>query len=89
MSATEQNVKAKAAGETVVVDDCSCGKVHQCSGVVHYGCYQLKCGRLVWALQPRRNGPLVIRDWPGQPLTARELKEKEAAATSANGGTPS
>ena len=77
MSATEANIKAKANSEIVIVDDCSCGKVHQCSGVTHYGRYVLKCGRAVWALQPRRNGPLVLRDWPGQPLTRRELEERE------------
>ena len=79
MSATEQDIKAKAAGETIIIYDCTCGRIHQCTGVIHYGRYYLKCGRMVWALQPKRNGPLVLRTWPGPPLTAKELAAKEAA----------
>jgi len=59
---------------------CKCGKVHTVTGIVHYGKYLLSCGAAVWALQPKRNGPLKLFPWPGPALTKWELEEKEKAA---------
>jgi hypothetical protein len=33
----------------------------------HYGLMRCNCGRMFWALRPRRHGPLVLRPWPGYP----------------------
>ena len=57
---------------------CTCGKTH-CFNIRHYDRVLLSCVRPMWALQPKRNGPLVMFPWPGPALTARELAAKEAA----------
>lgn len=62
--------------ETVTVD-CACGKTH-CFKIRHYDRLLLKCGRMMWALQPKRNGPLVMFPWPGPPMSERELAVKES-----------
>jgi hypothetical protein len=56
---------------------CACGKTHVVDGIEHYGRYILSCGARVWALRPLRNGPLVLKPWPGPALTAREFAERE------------
>lgn len=45
----------------------------------HYDRIITECGQKWFVLQPRRNGPLVLRVHPGEPLTRRELEEKEKA----------
>ena len=50
---------AERAGmpEMPVAMRCACGKTwHQT--LKHYDIVQCKCGRRVWALQPKRQGPL-------------------------------
>ena len=43
---------------------CPCGRVHHLQGVLHWERYILKCGAKVWALQPKRNGPLMLKALP-------------------------
>lgn len=57
--------------------DCACGKTHRVT-LGHYDRAALSCGRIVWALQPKRNEGLHLFPWPGPNWTAAELKEKEA-----------
>ena len=46
--------------------DCVCGERHgQYLG--HYDRMQASCGRVYWALQPKRNGHLQLFTWPGLP----------------------
>jgi hypothetical protein len=72
-----------AAPQCEVKVKCPCGKTHvfDCG---HYDRVIVGCGRPFWALQPKRNGPLVMFLWPGPNLTAREMAEKE----SVEDGTP-
>jgi hypothetical protein len=46
---------------------CDCSR----KGVVKLGHYEVarcpQCNCQFWAVQPKRNGPLVIRPWPGLP----------------------
>lgn len=58
---------------------CTCGKMHVVSAVEHYDRLILSCGARVWALRPLRNGPLILRPWPGPAITPRELEAREAA----------
>lgn len=55
---------------------CPCGKSH-CFMLGHYDKAVAKCGRVYWALQPKRNGPLALYPWPGPMLTAKEFAEKQ------------
>ena len=56
--------RAQDNPETVTLV-CGCGfKGH--ASQVHYGRVRCKCGRLFWALRPRRDGPLVAFPLPGQ-----------------------
>lgn len=56
---------------TMIVDfSCACGKEWQ-QKVVHYDIIRCACGRFVWALQPKRNGPLKGYQWPGDPAMLR------------------
>lgn len=32
----------------------------------HYDVLRCSCGHFFWALRPLRNGPLVLRVWPGR-----------------------
>jgi len=43
-----------------------CGKKHG-AHLRHYGILRTNCGHFLWALQPKRNGPLVLVPWPGLP----------------------
>lgn len=45
---------------------CKCGKVHTAM-FTHYQVIRATCGESYWALQPKRNGPLVLFVWPGHP----------------------
>jgi len=77
--------KGLLTGETITTGDrlvgimhpCDCGAVHNLK-LHHYDRVLLKCGRMVWAIQPRAYGPLEIRPWPGPPMSSRELAAKEA-----------
>ena len=60
-----------------IIHTCECGAAHLLN-VRHYDRVLLKCGRMVWALQPKAYGPLTIFPWPGPPMTSRELAAKEA-----------
>ena len=52
--------------------DCSCGQKHG-ANLGHYDRVQGSCGKVYWALQPKRNGPLVLFPWPGFPgLTIKQ-----------------
>jgi len=31
----------------------------------HYNILRTSCGRFLWSLKPKRNGPLVLFPWPG------------------------
>lgn len=70
-------------GKPLVIHVCECGKAHRLF-VAHYDRVLLKCGRMVWALQPKRNGPLAMFPWPGPPMTARELAAKESGERDEN-----
>jgi len=68
---------ANPTGKQLVIHACECGRAHHLT-VGHYDRMLLKCGRMMWALQPKRNGPLVMFPWPGPPMPARELAQKES-----------
>jgi hypothetical protein len=59
---------------------CPCGKTHRFT-VEHYDRVIVQCGRPWWALQPKRNGPLVMFPWPGRNLTREEMGGKPSAET--------
>lgn len=54
---------------------CACGKIHIVEAD-HYDRIILDCGRKFFVLQPKRNGPLELRPWPGPNLTREEYKAK-------------
>ena len=61
---------------------CTCGKTHTITTVVHhYDRVTLCCGSIVWAIQPKRDGPLVISPWPGRNLTREEMGGRPSAET--------
>jgi hypothetical protein len=45
----------------------------------HFEVFKCECGMFVWALQPKRNGPLKIVRWPGGNLTKSEVSTAIAA----------
>jgi len=45
---------------------CDCGQTHGAT-LGHYDRVEGSCGKIYWALQPRRNGPFVLFSWPGFP----------------------
>lgn len=50
-----------------VPHNCECGsKGGQYLG--HYDLMRCNCGRMHWALQPQRGGPLLLYPWPGLPI---------------------
>ena len=57
---------------------CACGKVHRVEAE-HYDRIIVECGAKVWALQPRRGGPLVLFPWPGRNLTREEMTGQKSA----------
>lgn len=59
-----------------VAHHCDCGKTHLLRGVFHYDRVFLSCQRIVWALRPRRGGPLEMHPWPGQNLTREEMADQ-------------
>lgn len=46
--------------------------------VDHYDRVLLACGKPYWVLQPRRDGPYVLKPHPGQNLTRAEMLERES-----------
>lgn len=44
--------------------NCECGSKGG-AYLVHYGLMRCSCGRMHWALQPDRLGPLILFPWPG------------------------
>lgn len=61
--------------EPVTPYQCKCGKRHSFAAT-HYDRLILECGRPVFILRPKRNGPLVAVPHPGQNLTREEMKQK-------------
>lgn len=57
---------------------CPCGKLHRVEAQ-HYDRMIMECKRPYWALQPKRNGPLVLFPHPGPNLTRQEMAELEKA----------
>lgn len=43
---------------------CDCGSKGG-AYLKHYQLLRCSCGRMFWALRPKRNGPLVSYPWPG------------------------
>jgi len=54
---------------------CECGKTHG-NYLGHYDRLRASCGRIFWVLQPLRNGPFVLKLWPGLNLSRAEMAEK-------------
>jgi len=83
---TEGNEGNKEAGGTTVPLLPGSGWVSHTCGycgskggayLVHYDLMRCTCGKMFWALQPHRGGPLVLFEWPGFPdprLKAETLK---------------
>ena len=63
--------------QTLTVE-CPCLAVH-CVTLQHYERVKVKCGRIYWALQPKRGGPLELFPWPGPNLTREEMTGKKSA----------
>jgi hypothetical protein len=61
--------------DQTVTGTCRCGKAFRIR-VSHYDRVILSCQHPYWALQPRRNGPLVMFPWPGPALTRAEYRAK-------------
>ena len=55
--------------EQYVKVPCDCGRAGG-QYLAHYELVRCDCGKFFWALQPRRDGPLVAFPWPG--YTKRE-----------------
>jgi len=61
---------------------CPCGKTLIVANELrHYMRIILACGNVVWALQPRRGGPLVLYPWPGPNLTREQMGGRPSAET--------
>lgn len=48
--------------------NCECGK-RTGATLGHYDLCECVCGRVYWALRPKRNGVLVAFHWPGNFIT--------------------
>lgn len=85
MNADLLEIQRPTPGDAVmtVMHACDCGAVHHLK-VKHYDRVLLKCGRMVWAIQQKKFGPLVMRPWPGPPMSSRELAQKEAEERAEN-----
>lgn len=67
----QREVSKFYAGEQRVRLDCErCGFKGSAS-VEHYGKVRCNCGRVYWALRPKRDDSLVFFLWPGDWLMAR------------------
>lgn len=56
----------------VVQTTCDCGRPIVVN-IEHYQRVACRdCGKIYWALQPKRNGPLVLFPWPGTHEMQRE-----------------
>jgi hypothetical protein len=61
---------------------CGCGKAHRIDDLGHYDRAIISpCGTAVWALRPKRNGPLVLFPWPGHHKTREEMGRGPSAET--------
>lgn len=52
---------------------CVCGR-EWAQRVAHYDIVMCHCGGFVWALQPKRNGPLAGYIWPGDKTKIRNSR---------------
>ena len=58
---------------------CQCGTLHRFRAQ-HYDRVIVECGRKYWTLQPRRDGPYLLKPWPGPNLTREEMTGQKSAA---------
>lgn len=75
MSAKRQPEAPKEKEYVALPAPCECGKPHG-ARLDHYQLLRASCGRIFWALQKRRNGPLKLFPWPGHNLSRAEMIEK-------------
>ena len=63
-----------------------CGKLHRVEAE-HYYRIITECGQKWFVLQPKRNGPFVLRIHPGEPLTRQQMAEldKKEKSTAPSG----
>ena len=59
-----RKAERKPDSEAYVPSNCECGSKGG-AYLVHYGLMRCSCGRMHWALQPDRLGPLILFPWPG------------------------
>ena len=58
------NSKPEAETGVYLATKCRCGKKHG-AYLKHYQVLRGSCGAFFWALQPKREGPLVLFHHPG------------------------
>jgi len=61
--------------ERYLTISCQCGKKCGCY-LRHYERVRCACDRVYWALRPKRNGPMQLWPWPGDPRMLTPAPEK-------------